>query len=159
MYCTGCGAVRGASVSSCVVLWLFCGRGHCGVSRGRTVASPSLRGGPHAVAAPANWTDLPGHPCRESPGLFRPISLAFVGVQQTVGCQSTRATPWIARRGPEAPSDARLHALLNASAASESTAAGSLEAASSNASAASESTTAGGLEAFPLSQLRWSRQV
>ena len=46
------------------------------------------------------------------------------------------------------PPRGRLHALLNASAASESTAAGSLKAASSNASAASESTTAGGLEAF-----------
>ena len=39
----------------------------------------------------------PGRPCRESPGLFV-LSLAFLGVQQTVGRQSTRATPWIARR-------------------------------------------------------------
>ena len=28
--------------------------------RGRTAASPTLRGGPHAVAAPATWTDLLG---------------------------------------------------------------------------------------------------
>ena len=40
MYCTGYGAVRESSVSSCilfVVLWPE----HCGVSRGRTVASHS----------------------------------------------------------------------------------------------------------------------
>ena len=49
-------------------------------------------------------------------------------------------------------------ALLNASAAGESTTAGDLKAASLNASAASESTTAGGLEAFPLSKLSWSRE-
>ena len=49
---------------------------------------------------------------------------------------------------PFQPPPGRLHALLNASAASESTTAGSLKAPSSNASAASESTTAGGLEAF-----------
>ena len=53
-----------------------------------------------------------------------------------------------AAAGPFQPPRARLHALLNASAAGESTAAGSLKAASSDASAASESTTADGLEAF-----------
>ena len=42
MYCTRCGAVRGASVSSCVLLWLFCGWGTAEVSRGRTAAFPSL---------------------------------------------------------------------------------------------------------------------
>ena len=39
VYCTGCGAVRGASVSSCVLLWLFCGWGAAEVSRGRSAAS------------------------------------------------------------------------------------------------------------------------
>ena len=126
---------------------------------------------PHAEGRqppnPEGWTSRsrrasnldrpPGRPCRESPGLFCPISLAFLGVQQTVGCQSTRATPWIAPRQPKLP-QARLPT-LNVSAASESTTAGGLKAASSNASAASESTTAGGLEAFPLSKLRWSREV
>ena len=75
-----------------------------------------------------------------------------------MGRQSTRATS-VDRSAVShlRPPRARLHALLNASAASESTAAGSLKAASSNASASSESTTAGGLEA--LSKLRWSREV
>ena len=54
-------------------------------------------------------------------------SLAFLGVQLTVGCQSTRATPRIAPRGPKPP-QARLPALLNVSAADESTTAGGLEA-------------------------------
>ena len=39
VYCTGYGAVSGASVSSCVVLWLFCGWGAAEVSHGRTAAS------------------------------------------------------------------------------------------------------------------------
>ena len=67
-----------------------------------------------------------------------------------MGRQSTRATS----RG--SPSDetllshrtGRLHALLNASAAGESTPSWGLKGAPLNASAASESTTAGGLEAF-----------
>ena len=60
----------------------------------------------------------------------RPISLAFLGVLQTVGRQSTRATPVDrpAALSLLGPRTGRLHALLNASAASESTAAGSLKA-------------------------------
>ena len=42
MYCTGCGAVRGASVSSCVLLWLFCGRDTAEVSRGSDVSLPQI---------------------------------------------------------------------------------------------------------------------
>ena len=74
---------------------------------------------------PTSWA----HVQRES-RTVRPISLAFLGVQQTVGRQSTRATSHGSRGGRPrlAPSDARHHALLNASAASESTAAGSLKA-------------------------------
>ena len=75
-------------------------------------------------------------------GTVRPISHAFLGVLQTVGCQSTRATP-VDRPAVShlRPPRARLHALLNASAAGESTTAGGLKAASLNASAASESTS------------------
>ena len=113
---------------------------------------PTLRGvpaqRPHQTHLPTSWA-----PMQRESRTVRPISLAFLGVQQTVGRQSTRATSRGSPCGKPvlAPSDGRLHALLNASAASESTAAGRLEAASSNASAASaagESTTAGGLEAF-----------
>ena len=109
---------------------------------------PTLRGGPaqrpHQIHLPTSWA-----PVQRESRTVRPISLAFLGVQQTVGRQSTRATP-VDRPtiSPFQPPPGRLHALLNASAACESTAAGSLKAASSNASAASESTTAGGLEAF-----------
>ena len=41
-------------------LLLFCGWGAAEVSHGRSAASQPQRGGPHAVAAPATWTDLLG---------------------------------------------------------------------------------------------------
>ena len=97
---------------------------------------PDPKGWISAVATPATLSDLLGAPCRESPGLSI-LSLAFLGVQLTVGCQSTRATPRIAPRRPKLP-QARLPALLNVSAADESTTAGSLKA---------------------LSKLRWSQEV
>ena len=60
VYCTGCGAVReGKRLFLCrvvVVLWL----GRCGGLTRKDGSLPSLRGGPHAVAAPATWTDLLG---------------------------------------------------------------------------------------------------
>ena len=133
MYCTGCGAVRGASVSSCVLLWLFCGwalrRSH---AEGR---QPPI---PKGWTSRSRRTSQPGPtsraPVQRESRTVRPISLAFLGVQQTVGRQSTRATSVDrAAAGPFQPPRARLHASLNAS-------------------AASESTTAGGLEAFFLSQ-------
>ena len=110
---------------------------------------PTLRGGSSTVATPSTWTDLLGARAERVPDcssyLSRiPWSAADSGL-------SIHPRDFRGSRGGRpllAPSDARLHALLNASAASESTAAGSLKAASSNASAASESTTAGGLEAF-----------
>ena len=149
MHCTGCGAVRGGKhlflYPVVVVLWL----GRCGGLTRKDGSLPSLRGGPHEVARTGQLDRPPGHPCRESPGLFVLSLSHFLGVQQTVGRQSTpRDSVDRAAVSHFQPPRARLHALLNASAASESTAAGGLEAASSNASAASESTTAGGLEAF-----------
>ena len=112
-----------------VVLWL----GRCGVLTRKDGSLPTLGGGPHAVAAPAIWTDLLG--------LFvLPLS------------HSVDRAAWVV--SPRK----RVSALLNASAAGESTTAGGLKAASLNASAASESTPAGGLEAFPLSELRWSQE-
>ena len=41
---------------SVVVLWL----GRCGGHTRKVSSLPTLRGGPHAVAAPATWTDLLG---------------------------------------------------------------------------------------------------
>ena len=43
-------------VSCCVVLWL----GRCGGLTQKDGSLPTLRGGPHAAAAPATWTDLLG---------------------------------------------------------------------------------------------------
>ena len=84
-----------------------------------------------------------GRPCRESPGLFV-LSLSH----------SVDRAAWVV-----SPRRRASPALLNVSAADESTTAGGLKTASLNASAASESTSLpGGLEAFPLSELRWSRE-
>ena len=52
--------MRGASVSSCVLLWFFLWPGRCGGLTRKDGSLPTLRGGPHAVAAPATWTDLLG---------------------------------------------------------------------------------------------------
>ena len=111
-------------------LWFWC-LGRCEVSRSEGQTPPDPEGwtcsqSPHQPHGPTSWA-----PAQKESRTVRPISLAFLGVQQTVGCQSTRATPWIARRaGSFQPPHARLHALLNASAASESTTAGGLKAAS-----------------------------
>ena len=92
VYCTGCGGVRGASVSSCVVSWLFCGWGaEEGLTR-KVGSLPTLRSGPHAVAAPATWTDLLG-----------------AHAEGVLDCSSyLLRISWIARRGLSAPCDARL---------------------------------------------------
>ena len=88
---------------------------------------PDLRGGspqpPHQPLGPTSWA-----PVQRESRTIRPISLAFLEVQQTVGRQSTRATP--VDRPAVSPSrpPRRASALLNASGASESTAAGSLKA-------------------------------
>ena len=87
---------------------------------------------PNAVAAPATWTELLGAPAERVPDCSSYLS----------------RIPWSAADSGLAVPARASPALLNASAAGESTAAGSLKAASLNASAASESTTAGGLEAF-----------
>ena len=136
VYCTGCGAVRGASVSSCVVLWLFVD-GALRRSTRKDGSLPSLRGGPHAVAAPANWTDLLGTRAESVPDCSSYLSRIPRNATDSGSSIHPRDSADRAAVSNFQPPPARLHALLNASAASEST-----------ASAASESTTAGGLEAF-----------
>ena len=98
VYCTGCGAVReGKRLFLCrvmVVLWL----GRCGGLTRKVSSLPTLRGGPHAVAAPATWTDLLGARAERVPDcssyLSRiPWSAATVGL-------SIHPCDWIARRGP-----------------------------------------------------------
>ena len=134
-----------------VVLW----PGRCGGLTRKVGNLPTLRGGPQRSRHTSHTDCPPGHPCRESPGLFV-LSLSH-SLECSRQCVHLLARLRGSRRVGCKPPQARLHALLNACAAGESTTAGSLKAASLNASAASESTTAGGLEA--LSKLRWSREV
>ena len=108
------------------------------VTLGRTQRLPAQRGDTQRVATLGTLADLLGARAERVPDcssyLSRiPWSAADGGLSIHPRDSVDRAA-WA-----EAPSDARLHALLNAS-------------------AASESTTAGGLEAFPLSTLRWSRE-
>ena len=89
VYCTGYGAVRGASVSSCVLLCCFLAgalrRSH---TEGQQPPNPKV------------WTSRsrrtshldrpPGRPCRESPGLFV-LSLSHSVECVGEGCQSLHA--------------------------------------------------------------------
>ena len=100
---------------------------------------PNLRGGPHAVAAPATWTDLLGARAERVPDCSSYLSRIPRSATDSGLSVHPRDSVDRAAAGSFHPPHARLHALLNAS-------------------AASESTTAGGLEAFPLSKLRWSRE-
>ena len=70
---------------------LFCGWGAAEVSHGRSAASQpegvDLTQSPHQPLGPTSWA-----PVQRESRTIRPISLAFLGVQQTVVRQSTRAT-------------------------------------------------------------------
>ena len=121
VYCTGYGAVRGASVSSCVLLCCFCGWGAAEVSRGRTVASQTLRGGPHAVAAPATWTDLLGARAERVPDCSSYLSRIPWSATDSGSSVHPRNSVYRPAVSPSQPPRGRLHALLNASAAGEST--------------------------------------
>ena len=91
VHCTGYGAVRGASVSSSVLLCCFVA-GALRRSHAEGQQPPNPKGWTSRSRRTSHLDRPPGRPCRESPGLFV-LSLAFLGVQQTVGRQSTRATP------------------------------------------------------------------
>ena len=99
------------------------------VTHGRSQRLPAVRGDTQRVAAPDTLADLLGARAERVPDcssyLSRiPWSAADSGL-------SIHPRDFRGSRGGRpllAPSDARLHALLNASAASESTAAGSLKA-------------------------------
>ena len=139
--CVGQASLR---VSCCVVLW----PGHCGGLTRKVSCLPSLRGGPHAVAAPATLTDLLGARAERVPDCSSYLSRIPGSATDSGSSIHPRNSVDRPAVSPSQPPRGRLHALLNANAAGESTAAGSLKAASLNAGAASESTTAGGLEAF-----------
>ena len=128
---------------------------------------PYPKGWISAVAAPATWTDLLGARAERVPDYSSYLSRIPGSATDSESSIHPRKLPWIApasalvgpstfapvrvrasRCGPTLP-QARLHALLNACAAGESTVADRSQGlAPSNAGAASESTTAGSLEAF-----------
>ena len=98
MYCKGYGAVRGASVSSCVLLCCFVAgalrRSH---TEGRQPPNPkgwTSRSRRHQPLGPTSWA-----PVQRESRTVRPISLAFLEVQQTVGSSiHPRQLLWIATR-------------------------------------------------------------
>ena len=117
VYCTGCGAVRGASVSLVASVYV-CGWGAAEGHTQKLSRLPTLRGGPSAVAAPATWTDLLGARAERVPDcssyLSRiPWSAADSGL--SIHPRDSRGSP-----SGGLPATARASpALLNASAASE----------------------------------------
>ena len=119
-----------------VVLWL----GRCGGLTRKVGSLPTLRGGPHAVAAPATWTDLLGARAERVPDCSSYLSRIPWSAANSGLSFHPRDSVDRAAAGSQPP-HARLHAFLFASAAGESTTAGDLKAASLNASAASESTS------------------
>ena len=129
VYCTGCGAVReGKRLFLCpvvVVLWL----GRCGGLTGKDGSLPTVRGGPHAVAAPATWTDLLGARAERVPDCSSYLSRIPWSATDSGSSIHPRNFPWLAPRRLKAPASAS-PALLNASAADESTTAGGLKATS-----------------------------
>ena len=119
-----CVAQASDPVSCCVVLW----PGHCGGLTRKVGNLPSLRGGPRAVAAPATWTDLLGARAERAPDCSSYLSRIPGSATDSGSSIHPRNSVDRAAAGPFQPPRARLHALLNASAASESTTAGGLEA-------------------------------
>ena len=119
----------------------FCGWGAAeGLTR-KVGCLPTRRGGPHAVATPSTWTDLLGARAERVPDCSSYLSRIPRSAADGRWSIHPRDSVDRAAAGSFQPPHARLHALLNACAAAESTAAGSLKAASLNASAASESTS------------------
>ena len=105
MYCTGCGAVRGASVSSCVLLCSFVA-GALRRSHAEGRQPPIPKGWTSRSRRTSHFDRPPGRPCRESPGLF------VLSLSHSLECNRQwfvsppAQLPWIARRlaifGPRA---------------------------------------------------------
>ena len=98
MYCTGCGAVRGASVSSCVLLCSFVA-GALRRSHAEGRQPPIPKGWTSRSRRTSHFDRPPGRPCRESPGLFV-LSLSCIPWSATDSGSSVHPAqlPWIARR-------------------------------------------------------------
>ena len=114
-----------------VVLWL----GRCGGLTRKVGNLPTLRGGPHAVAAPATLTDLLGARAERVPDCSSYLSrIPWSAADSRLSIYS-RGLRGSRRVGCKLP-QTRLHAFLNACAAGESTTAGGLEAFSQSSAGA-----------------------
>ena len=97
MYCTGCGAVRGASVTFCVLLCCFVA-GALRRSHMEGQQPPNPKGWTSRSRRTSHLDRPPGRPCRESPGLFvLSLSHSLECSRQWVVSPPARL-PWIARR-------------------------------------------------------------
>ena len=111
-----------SSVSPCVCFVAGALRG----IHAEALLPPYPKGWISAAASPVTWTDLLGARAERVPDSSSYLSrIPWKCSRQWVVNPPARL-PWIARRASRstAPSDAPLHALLNASAAGESTTAG-----------------------------------
>ena len=98
VYSTGCGAVRGASVSSCVLLWLFFVAGALRRSHAEGRQPPNHKGWTSRSRRTSHSDRPPGRLCRESPGLFvLSLSHSWECNRQWVVNPPARL-PWIAPR-------------------------------------------------------------
>ena len=130
--CVGQASLR---VSCCIVLWL----GRCGGLTRKDGSLPTLRGGPHAATAPDTLADLLGARAERVPDSSSYLSRiprsatdsgSSIHPRNSCGsrCVSTCGPSTFAPVREERPGvggptlpQARLHALLNACAAGEST--------------------------------------
>ena len=137
--CTGCGAVRDQP-SRLVSFFLCLGRCRRYHAEGQQPPNPKewTSRSRRTRLLPTSWA-----PVQRESRTVRPISLAFLGVQQTVGRQSTRATP-VDRPAVspcQPPHGASPRLIKRQRCWRVDLLAGGLKAASLNASAASESTS------------------
>ena len=87
---------------------LFCGWGTAEVSRSEGRQPPIPKGWTSRSRRTRHTCRPPGRPCRESPGLFVLSLSHYVESRQTVGCQSTRATPCLIKR-PQRQASTEVH--------------------------------------------------
>ena len=114
-----------STVSSCVSFVAGALRG----IHAEALLPPDPKGWISAVAAPATWTTLLSARAERVPDCSSYLSRIPGSATDSGSSIHPRDFPWIAQRSALLSSrTGRLHALLNASAASESTAAGSLKA-------------------------------
>ena len=150
--CVGQASLR---VSCCVLLW----PGALRKSHAEERQPQIPKGWTSRSRRTSHLDHRPARPCRESPGLF------VLSLSHSVECNRQWVVnpparlPWIAPRRLQAPASAspRLFERLRCRRVDRRRQ--SLRLASSNASAASESTTAGGLEAFSQSSAGTERNL